>query len=405
MPYTATLTEFLPFVDLAAAHRELASELDEVLKRMLENGDFILGHEVAAFELEFARYCEVDHAIGLDSGLSALELALRAFGVGPGDEVITQANTFIATAFAITHVGATPVLVDVDATTGQMDVEQVEQAITSRTRALMPVHLHGLPAEMDGLVEIARRNGLVVIEDACQAHGARYRGRRAGSIGDAAAFSFYPSKNLGAAGDGGAVTTNDPEVAATIRMLRNYGQRAKYDHVAVGYNRRLDTLHAGLLRVKLRHLDEWNSRRQACAAEYQRLLDDLPLQTPYEAPHLEHVWHVYQIRVEDRDGLAARLNEQRISTSVHYPIPIHLQDAYRGLGHGIGDFPVSEDDARRTISLPMHPHLDAAGVSRVAETVRAELLGSGRRPRRFQRSRPASSQTAGLASTREDVQG
>ncbi len=361
MPYTATLTEFLPFVDLAAAHRELATELDEVLKRMLENGDFILGHEVAAFEHEFARYCEVDHAIGVDSGLSALELALRAFGVGPGDEVITQANTFIATAFAITHVGATPVLVDVDPDTGQIDVEQVEQAITSRTRAVMPVHLHGLPAEMDDLVEVARRHGLVVIEDACQAHGARYRGRRAGSLGDAAAFSFYPSKNLGAAGDGGAVTTNDPEVAATIRTLRNYGQRAKYEHVAVGYNRRLDTLHAGVLRVKLRSLDEWNSRRQACAAEYQRLLDDLPVVTPYESPHVEHVWHVYQIRVEDRDRLAARLNEQRIATSVHYPVPIHLQDAYRGLGHGVGDFPVSEEDARRTLSLPMHPHLDARG--------------------------------------------
>jgi dTDP-4-amino-4,6-dideoxygalactose transaminase len=396
MPYTATLTEFLPFVDLAAAHRELASELDEVLKRMLENGDFILGHEVAAFELEFARYCEVDHAIGVDSGLSALELALRAFGVGPGDEVITQANTFIATAFAITHVGATPVLVDVDPISGQIDVEQVEQAITSRTRAVMPVHLHGLPAEMDDLVDLARRNGLVVIEDACQAHGARYRGRRAGSLGDAAAFSFYPSKNLGAAGDGGAVTTNDPEVAATIRTLRNYGQRAKYDHVAVGYNRRLDTLHAGVLRVKLRHLDEWNRRRQACAAQYQRLLDDLPLQTPYEAPHLEHVWHVYQIRVEDRDRLAARLGEQRISTSVHYPTPIHLQDAYRGLGHGIGDFPVSESDARRTLSLPMHPHLDDAGVSRIADVVRSELDASGGRPRRFQRSRPAASRTAGL---------
>jgi dTDP-4-amino-4,6-dideoxygalactose transaminase len=401
MPYTATLTEFLPFVDLAAAHRELASELDEVLKRMLENGDFILGHEVAAFELEFARYCEVDHAIGVDSGLSALELILRAYGIGPGDEVITQANTFIATAFAITHVGATPVLVDVDPVTGQIDVEGIEQAITSRTRAIMPVHLHGLPAEMDAVVEVADRHGLVVIEDACQAHGARYRGRRAGSLGHAAAFSFYPSKNLGAAGDGGAVTTNDPEIAATIRTLRNYGQRDKYEHVAVGYNRRLDTLHAAVLRIKLAHLDEWNSRRQACAAEYQRLLDDLPLQTPYEAPHLEHVWHVYQIRVEDRERLAARLGEQRIATSVHYPVPIHLQDAYRGLGHGVGDFPVSEADARRTISLPMHPHLDAAGVARIAEAVRTALGASGR-PRRFQRSRPA---TAGLVTATEDLPG
>jgi dTDP-4-amino-4,6-dideoxygalactose transaminase len=347
----------VPFVDLGAQQRSLARELEPFLHGLCERTDWILGEEVEAFETAFSDYCEAGHAVGTDSGLSALELILRAAGVGPGDEVITAANTFIATALAITHAGATPVLADVDPKTGNLDPSQFERAITPRTAAVVPVHLYGRPAEMDAISDVARRHGLLVVEDACQAHGARYRGRRVGSLGDAAAFSFYPAKNLGAFGDAGAVVTDRPELADAVRTLRDYGQRKKHEHVVKGFNRRLDTVQAGVLRVKLRHLDEWNARRRDRAAAYTELLDRDVLSVPAAPEHDEPVWHLYVIRVPDRDAVRAELARRGIQTGIHYPVPIHLQPAYEDLGYGVGSFPETERQAAEILSLPMYPEL------------------------------------------------
>ena len=359
----------VPFVDLAAQHASIADELDEAVRSALRRTDFILGEAVGLFEGEFASYCEVEHAIGTDNGISALELALRAYGIGPGDEVITQANTFIATALAISQAGATPALVDSDPATHSLDPAQLEAAIGKRTRAVMPVHLYGQPANMGPIVEIARRHGLVVIEDACQAHGARSDGHRAGSLGDAAAFSFYPSKNLGALGDGGMLVTNDPGVAETVRVLRDYGQQEKYHHVVRGFNRRLDTIQAAFLRVKLRHLDAWSEARRAHAEAYGRLLAGTGVELPVTAPGVEHVWHLYVIRAGDRDGLRAHLGKARISTGIHYPIPIHLQPAYADLGYGRGSFPVAEAAAAEMLSLPMYAELTDEAIERVVREI------------------------------------
>ena len=276
--------------------------------------DYILGKDVALFEEEFAAYCETKYAIGVDSGTSALELILRAYGIGPGDEVITQANTFIATTFAISYCGATPVLVDIDPETQGIDVSLIEAAITPRTKVIMPVHLFGHPVDMDPIMDIADRHGLIVIEDACQAHGARYKGKRAGSIGHAAAFSFYPAKNLGAYGDGGGIVTNDGLIDTSLRLLRNYGQAQKYHHDLLGYNRRLDTLQAAVLRVKLRHLDKWNAARREHAALYDRLLAGSEVVAPVVADYAEPVWHLYVVRTSDRAGLQKHLSERGIST-------------------------------------------------------------------------------------------
>jgi len=361
----------LPLVDLAAQHAALADELSEAVAAAFERSDWILGHDLASFEEEFAAYCETAHAIGTDCGLSALELALRALGIGPGDEVITAANTFVATVLAISHAGATPVLVDVDPVTYTIDASLVEAAITERTRAIVPVHLYGQVADMDAIVAVADRRGLVVVEDACQAHGARRHGRRAGSLGHAAAFSFYPSKNLGGCGDGGMVVTSDDEVADSLRVLRNYGQREKYHHVVRGFNRRLDTLQAAILRVKLRHLDDGNAARRRWAALYDRLLCGAGVVTPATAEGVEPVWHLYVVRAADRDGLRSFLDECEIATGIHYPVPVHLQPAYADLGHPSGAFPVSERLAGEVLSLPMYPELDAVAVERVAAAVRA----------------------------------
>jgi dTDP-4-amino-4,6-dideoxygalactose transaminase len=361
----------VPFVDLRAQHLSIAGEVAEAWGGVLERCDFILGGEVAAFESELAAFCEVEHAVGVDSGTSAIELALRALGVGPGDEVITAANTFVATAFAISHIGAAPVLVDVDPGSLTLDPALLEAAITPRTRAIVPVHLYGQPADMDAVLAIAREHGLLVVEDACQAHGARHRGRRVGSMGDAGAFSFFPAKNLGGYGDGGAVVTDDPDVADALRRLRNYGQRRKHHHETLGFNRRLDTLQAAVLRIKLRRLDEWNARRRRHAAEYVRLLEGAGVGLPQAGNGVEHVWHLFVIQADDRDALAAGLAEAGIGTGIHYPIPVHRQAPYLAR-HGAAErFPVVEAAAGRILSLPMFPELEPAALAHAAAAVGA----------------------------------
>ena len=359
------------FVDLRAQYAAIGEEIDQAISKVLTDTGFILGRDVGLFEEEFATFCEAKYAVGVDSGTSALELGLRAYGIGPGDQVITAANTFIATVLAVSYTGATPVLVDIDPQTYTIDPKLLEAAITKRTKAIIPVHLYGQPADMDPILETARCHGLIVIEDACQAHGARYRGRRVGSLGHAAAFSFYPAKNLGAYGDGGAVVSNDERVADSIRMLRNYGQREKYHHVLVGYNRRLDTLQAAVLRVKLRYLDAWNAARRSHAQKYEELLANSHLALPAEADYAEPVYHLYVVGSRDRDGLQAHLRDRRISTGIHYPVPIHLQPAYRDLGYERGSFPVAEGCAERILSLPMYPELTANAIEHVAQAIKA----------------------------------
>ena len=359
----------VPFVDLAAQYAGIRGDVDEAVNRILQSADFILGSDVRAFEEEFAAFCGVERAVAVDSGTSALELALRACGIKAGDEVITAANTFIATALAISNVGATPVLVDVDPMTYCIDVAAIERALTSRTKAIIPVHLYGHPADMDSILELARRRGLRVIEDACQAHGARYKGRRVGSFGDAAAFSFYPGKNLGAYGDGGMVVTNDGGVAESVTMLRNYGQKEKYHHVSRGFNRRLDTIQAAALRVKLRHLDGWNAARRDHASAYQRLLSGTGVQLPTAAEHVEPVWHLFVVRTRRRDDLRDYLTTLGITTGIHYPIPVHLQPAYSELRYQRGDFPVTEHAADEIVSLPMYAELTGEAIACVAAAI------------------------------------
>src|SRR5256884_141574 len=307
MSMPANQTPQVPFVDLAAQYSTIADEINETTSRIIQKADFILGREVRLFEEEFAAFSEARYAVGVDSGTSALELALRAYDIGPGDEVITAANSFIASALAISHAGATPVLVDVDPFTHTIDVTGIERAITSRTKAIIPVHLYGHPAHMDPIRQIAEQHGLIVIEDACQAHGARYKGRRAGSLGHAAAFSFYPGKNLGAYGDGGMVVSNDRDVANRLEMLRNYGQKEKYQHLFRGYNRRLDTMQAAILRVKLKYLEKWNAARRWNANLYQKHLEGSGIVLPGEAGGAEAVWHLYVVRTERRDALKEQL--------------------------------------------------------------------------------------------------
>jgi dTDP-4-amino-4,6-dideoxygalactose transaminase len=360
----------VPFVDLAAQYETIAAKINEATSRVIREGDFILGRDVRLFEEEFAGFCGAQYGVGVDSGTSALELALRAYDIGPGDEVITAANSFIATALAISNAGATPVLVDVDPTTYLIDVPSIERAITPRTKAIIPVHLYGQPAPMDAIRHLAGRHSLIVIEDACQAHGALYKGRRAGSLGHAAAFSFYPGKNLGAYGDGGMIVTNDGNVAKRIEMLRNYGQREKYHHLFRGYNRRLDTLQAAVLRVKLKYLDSWNAARRCNAGIYGRFLEGTPVVLPACAEDTQPVWHLYVIRTEQRDTLREHLVSQGINAGIHYPIPIHLQPAYQDLGYKLGDFTFTESHAERILSLPMYAELRADQIERVAQEIR-----------------------------------
>ncbi len=359
----------VPFVDLGAQYRGIAAEIDEAIAKVIRDADFILGNEVRLLEEEFAEFCDASYAVGVDSGTSALELALRAFDVGPDDEVITAANSFIASALGISHAGAKPVLVDVDPFTYTLDVKALEKAITRRTKAIIPVHLYGHPAHMEPIRQLADKHGLIVIEDACQAHGARYKGKRVGSLGHAAAFSFYPGKNLGAYGDGGIVVTKDRKIAGRLEMLRNYGQKEKYKHLFRGYNRRLDTMQAAILRVKLRYLEKWNAARRWNAKLYQKPLEGSGVVVPGEAGGAESVWHLYVIRTERRDALKDHLVSKGINAGIHYPIPIHLQPAYQDLGYKRGDFPVTEACADRILSLPMYAELTDRQIEFISQTV------------------------------------
>lgn len=367
----------IPLVDLRAQHAAIAAEVESAVHAVMERTDFVLGYDVEAFEAEYAAYCEVGQAVGVDSGLSALELGMRALGIGPGDEVITPANSFIASSSAVSFTGATPVWVDVDPATLNLDPDAVRAAITPRTRAVMVVHLYGQPADMGSIAAITEGHGLHLIEDACQAHGARFAGRRVGSLGSFAAFSFYPAKNLGAYGDGGALTTDDAGLADRVRMMRNYGQRQKYEHVTMAWNRRLDTMQAAVLRVKLRHLDRWNEARRAHATRYADLLQASGLELPSVRPDVEHVYHLYVVQTDRRDQLLAALRAEGIGAALHYPVPIHLQEAYRDRGIGPGAYPVTERAAARLLSLPMYPELRPDQVELVASVVTSALSGRG----------------------------
>jgi dTDP-4-amino-4,6-dideoxygalactose transaminase len=361
--------EQVPFVDLRAQYRSIDLEIDAAMAEVVHNTSFILGKDVGLFEAEFAQYCKSKFAVGVDSGTSALELALRAFRIGKDDEVITAANTYIATALAISYTGARPVLVDIDPQTFNIDTNQLEDAISEKTRAIIPVHLYGQPADMDSILEVAHQKDIVVIEDACQAHGAKYKGKQIGRLGDAAAFSFYPAKNLGAFGDAGMVVTQNEKVAETIRILRDVGQRHKYHHEVKGYNHRMDTLQAAILRVKLNYLDEWNASRRQHASQYNTLFTGTQVIFPEEAEYGEHVYHLYVIRVEERDSLQEHLTERKVYTGIHYPIPIHLQHAYQDLGYQRGDFPITEQFADQIISLPMYAELTPEMINYTVESV------------------------------------
>ena len=361
----------VPFVDLKAQYRSIRSEVEAAIHDVIETSSFVLGPAVERFESEFAEFLGVDHVIGINSGTAALQLALLAIGVGPGDEVIVPAHTFVATAAAVSHAGARPVLVDVLARTGNLDPTLLERAITPRTRAILPVHLYGQPADLDPILEFAEPRGIAVIEDACQAHGALYRGLPVGTFGIASCFSFYPGKNLGAYGEAGAVATDDPSIAARIRRLRNHGERERYQHVEIGYNARMEGIQGAVLSVKLRHLDDWNDARRARASEYSAALAECELELPGVEPDRDHVYHLYVVRTEDRDGLRQHLAEHGIQTGLHYPVPVHLQEAYRGLGYRQGDFPVAERWAARCLSLPMYAELTKTQLDQVVEGVRS----------------------------------
>lgn len=357
----------VPFLDLGRLHQSIRGSLDEAYRRVVDSGWFIMGPELDAFEDEFARYSEVKHCIGVGNGLEALHLLLRAYGIGPGDEVIVPSNTFIATWLAATECGATPVPVEPSIDTHNIDPDLIANAITNRTRAIMPVHLYGQPANMDPINALAAKYSLVVIEDAAQAQGARYRGRRAGSLGHAAATSFYPGKNLGALGDGGAVLTNDDAIAEKVKKLRNYGSMVKYQHNLAGYNSRLDEMQAAFLRVKLVVLDEWNARRREIAAQYSKVLADADIGLPLVPEYAEPVWHLYVIRSKRRDALKAHLEQQGVSTVIHYPVPPHRQACYRDFkGHNL---PIAVMLAEEVLSLPMSSFLDAAEVAHVTNAL------------------------------------
>ena len=347
----------VPFLDLHAACAELRPEIDAAIARVLDSGWYILGPEVEAFEAEFAGYCQADHVIGLANGLDALHLALRAMDVGPGDEVIVPSNTYIATWLAVSQCGAVPVPVEPDPATHNIDPARIEAAITPRTRVILPVHLYGQPADLDPILAIARKHGLRVLEDGAQAHGARYKGRRIGGHGDAVAWSFYPGKNLGALGDGGAVTTNDAQIADRLRVLRNYGSRVKYVNEVAGYNSRLDPLQAAVLRVKLAHLDDWNARRAALAQVYLDGLRDTGLVLPHVPDWAQPAWHLFVVRHRQRDDLQRALSDAGIGSLIHYPIPPHKQQAYAEAGYPADAFPVANRLAEEVLSLPMGPQM------------------------------------------------
>ncbi len=363
----------IPLVDLRAQYRGLKPEIDAAIAEVLASAQFVLGPAVEAFERDFAAYCGTTHAVAVNSGTSALHIALLAAGVRPGDDVITVPFTFVATIAAIEYAGARPVLVDIEPDYATIDASAIERAVTPRTRAVVPVHLFGQPADMEAVLAVARRHNLAVVEDACQAHGAEYRGRRVGGIGDIGCFSFYPGKNLGAYGEGGAAVTNNPAHAETMRLLRSWGEKTRYEHQVKGFNYRMDGIQGAILGVKLRHLERWTEARRAHAAVYRRLLTERGIQTPVERPDVRHVYHLFTLRLPQRDAWRDRLSALQIQTGIHYPIPVHLQPAYRELGYGPGDFPVAERLAREVLSVPIFPEMTTAQVETVAEALAAGL--------------------------------
>lgn len=355
----------IPFVDLRSMHMEIKDELQEVFDRVLDKSSFVLGAEVQRFEQEFAAYVGTEYCVAVNTGTAALHLALAGLEIGAGDEVITVPHTFIATAEAISAVGATPVFVDIDPVSFTMDPALLETAITSKTRAIIPVDLYGQIADMDPILEIASRHGIPVVEDACQAHGAEYKGRKAGSFGIAGCFSFYPGKNLGACGEGGAVTTNDAELANRIRLWRDHGSSKRYEHIFPGLNMRMEGLQGGFLSVKLKYLDQWNDQRREAAAAYDAALVGTDMEIPTEMPHNRHVYHLYVVQSARRDQLREQLAEANIETGLHYPTPLHLQQAYQSLGYKQGDFPVTETLKDRILSLPMYPGIKPEAITHV----------------------------------------
>jgi dTDP-4-amino-4,6-dideoxygalactose transaminase len=359
----------IPFLDLKAQYQTIKPEIDEAVARVLESTQFVLGPEVAAFESEFAAYSGAQYAVGLNSGTSALHLALLAAGIGPGDDVITAPFTFVATVAAIDYTGARPVFVDIDPRSYTLDPALIEQAITPRTKAIIPIHLYGQPADMAPILEIAQKHHLLVIEDAAQAHGAEYRGQRVGSLADMACFSFYPGKNLGAYGEAGLVTTNNPDYARVIRMRRDWGQERKYYHEVPGYNYRMDAIQAAILRVKLRHLEDWTEARRVRVAEYNRLLSNVII--PFARPDSRHVYHIYAIRSPQRDQLQIALRDQGIQTGIHYPFAVHELPAYAHLGYYSGQFPHAEQAAREVLSLPIYAELPLDSIPHIAAAIRA----------------------------------
>jgi len=359
----------IPFLDLKATYTELQTEIDAAIKRVLDSGWYILGEEVDAFEREFATYCEARHCVGVANGLDALHLGLLALGVGINDEVIVPSNTYIATWLAVSQCGATPVPVEPDEATYNLDPMRIEAAITPRTKVILPVHLYGQPADMDLILAIARKHGLKVVEDGAQAHGARYKGKRLGAHGDVVAWSFYPGKNLGAFGDGGAITTDDEEIAERIRALRNYGSRVKYVNDVRGFNSRLDPIQAAVLRVKLKVLDEWNARRTQIAKRYTDKFSERNLKVPIVPDWAEPAWHLYVVQSLQRDELQQCLSEAKIGSLIHYPIPPHLQQAYSNAGFATGRFPIAELMAKKLLSLPMGPQMDCSSVEAVIAAV------------------------------------
>jgi dTDP-4-amino-4,6-dideoxygalactose transaminase len=360
----------VPFVDLKSLHSEIQDELRDVFNRVLDSSNFVLGPEVQLFEQEFAAYVGTKYCVAVNTGTAALHLALAALDISPGDEVITVPHTFIATAEAISAVGAKPVFIDIDPISFTMDPSLLEAAITSRTRAIIPVDLYGQIADMDAIQVIANRYGIPVIEDACQAHGAESRGHKAGSFGVAGCFSFYPGKNLGACGEGGAVTTNDTELAQRIRLWRDHGSRKRYEHIFPGLNMRMEGLQGGILSVKLKYLDGWNDQRRRAAAEYNAALVGTDIEVPTEMPHNRHVYHLYVVQTDKRDMLREQLLEAGIESGLHYPIPLHCQEAYRSLGYKQGDFPVTERVKDRILSLPMYPGIRSEAIERVVSELK-----------------------------------
>ncbi len=364
----------IPLVDLKIQYEQIKADIDAAISRVIGNTSFILGEEVKSFETAFAQFCQAEYGIGTSSCTAALQLALLACGVGPGDEVITTPLTFIATTEAISHVGARPVFVDIDPLTYNIDVYRIEAAITDRTKAILPVHLYGQPAELDAILEIAKKYHLKVVEDAAQAHAAEYKGRRVGSIGDVACFSFYPGKNLGAYGDGGMVVTNDVEIAEQVRLLRNHGRREKYEHLIEGFSYRLDALHAAILNVKLSYLEQWTAARRQHAHLYNDLLAEAPVATPQEMTGGRHVYHLYVINnLKNRAAVQQKLKAQGVASGIHYPIPLHLQPAYAHLGHQPGDFSQAETASQQILSLPMFPELTDKQIHTVAQTLKDSL--------------------------------